>query len=95
MVAREPFRDSSALSAVLGKVGGFASTGRLSMEWAERYGLSDVTYTVVSYGTPIAWVLSDGAVVIPTESYSLTTTQHQAAARRALTAHGETVITSL
>jgi hypothetical protein len=41
-------------------------------------------YVVYSYDTPIAWVTLAGEVVIPDVRYSATTSQHQAAARRAL-----------
>lgn len=36
-----------------------------------------IVYTVMSYNTPIAWVLDDGTEVIPPVRYSVTTSKHQ------------------
>lgn len=41
----------------------------------------EVRTWVYSYGTPIAWVMSDGTVVIPDHRYSVTTTHHQGLCR--------------
>lgn len=72
---REPFqRKGFAMSAYEGK---FNGTGRLTGDALAIYsGAQNVTYTVLSYGTPIAWV-ADGELCIPVVSYSVTTTQHQ------------------
>lgn len=50
---------------------------------------SDI-YVVYSYNTPIAWISdkSDGWVV-PTASYSVTTTNHQSTILRAIRVNGE------
>lgn len=64
---------------------GHASRGDLPDEWAETYYSSPVVYTVLSYETPIAWVLESGEVVMPPVRYSITTTQHQSAAQCGLT----------
>src|SRR5262245_36953851 len=77
-----PFTTHGSLHAVAGE---HFATGRLPQEWARKY-LADaaspgVRYTVVSYATPIAWVTTDGAVVIPDESYSVTTSRHQGMVR--------------
>src|SRR5919197_3563197 len=78
LAKREPFDSYGAMSAC-----GFApaSTGRLPADWAARYRADDrspgIAYTVRSYATPIAWVRTDGEIVIPDEGYSLTTTRHQ------------------
>jgi hypothetical protein len=64
------------------------STGSMRGEWLPTYisrGMyegvlphaADVEYVVYSYGTPIAWVLKRGDVVIPDVKYSVTTTNHQ------------------
>lgn len=42
--------------------------------WASRL---EIVYTVLSYETPILWVLADGTVVQPDVRYSPTTSQHQ------------------
>lgn len=72
--------------------GGFSSTftylGRLPSEWRElaqeheRAGL--VEYVVLSYGTPIAWVLTDGTAVVPAVKYSVTTSKAQGYVRAGL-----------
>lgn len=86
LMDREPFTTYGALSAVSGSVG---STGRLPQPWADQYrdNRDHITYTVMSYRTPIAWVTDDDTVVIPRElsgphkgapvKYSRTTTGHQ------------------
>ena len=54
-------------------------SGRLPRDWAARFD-SDrdrIVYVVVSYITPIAWVLDDGTVRIPNVKFSVTTTKHQ------------------
>lgn len=56
-------------------------TGRLPSPYAEQYNasrdLGSITYVVLSYNTPIAWVLDTGVVVIPDVKYSISTTRHQ------------------
>lgn len=72
---REPFQRSGFnMRGIEGKV---SSKGRLPLEWWAKYQASEVTYTVMSYRTAIAWVESDGTVTIPEEKYSNTTTHHQ------------------
>lgn len=79
---QEPFTTHGALRA-----DDFApnDTGRLSGEWQRTYREQSrgdgVRYVVRSYATPIAWVLKDGQVVIPDESYSVTTSKHQGLVR--------------
>lgn len=74
-----PFqRKGYAMSGVEGKWNG---TGRLSGDdLSAYYAAENVKYTVLSYGTPIAWVTSD-ATVIPETTYSRTTSQHQGLCR--------------
>lgn len=81
--ARRPFRRSGfALSAVQGSV---QDTGQLPDELAAQYRLlADaglVTYTVLSYRTPIGWVTTAGVKVVPDVRYSPTTSQHQTLVR--------------
>jgi hypothetical protein len=56
-----------------------AETGRLPAEWVERYRADAprMTYVVVSYTTPIAWVCADGEIVTPDCRYPLITSRHQ------------------
>lgn len=80
---REPF-EASHLSAIRGAV---TDTAYPPDEWAERYAEDEVTYTVLSYRTPIAWVTEDGEIVQPPVRYSVTTTNHQRIANGGL--HGK------
>ena len=59
------------------------STGALPAEHKEQYlaDWNDITFTVLSYATPIGWVLADGTVRIPEVRYSQTTTRHQGLVR--------------
>ncbi len=74
-----PFaRKGFAMKGIQGAVTHF---GKMDAEDKELY-LSearnnDVMYTVVSYSTPIAWVLRDGTVVMPEAGYSNTTKKHK------------------
>lgn len=56
-------------------------TGRMPSPWEEIYkasrDLGVITYVVMSYNTPIAWVTGGGEVHIPDVKYSPTTTRHQ------------------
>lgn len=49
----------------------------------DAWSAGTLTYVVMSYSTPIAWVLEDGTKVVPDDSYSQTTTRQQRAVRRA------------
>lgn len=71
---REEFKCNGTLSGWSFKVG---HTGRLPLEWERIYNDSDVAFTVLSYGTPIAWVLTNGEEVKPSVKYSVTTSRHQ------------------
>lgn len=55
--------------------------GRLPEAYWEQYSVlaknGSIAYTVLSYGTPIAWVTLGGTVIIPDVKYSVTTTHHQ------------------
>lgn len=86
-----PFIESPRLWAVAGPLHSPFSDewlGKLPPEWRARYGAdrqrtdARIVYTVVSYETPIAWVLLDGrnqplGVVIPRVTYSSKTTEGQ------------------
>lgn len=73
---REEF---SANGTLIGRKGADYSTGRMPAEWAERYAADRerIVFTVLSYATPIAWVLNDGTEVRPPVKYSVTTSKHQ------------------
>ncbi|MCT9080480.1 hypothetical protein [Streptomyces fulvoviolaceus] len=77
LARREPFHTYGAFRAVDGYSLPFGNW--LPSCWQERYRADgdEITYTVLSYGTPIAWVLRSGEVVIPDVKYSRTTTDHQ------------------
>lgn len=88
-----PFTNSSGkFRAFTGQLNG--DLGMLPEEWAERYRtdarLFRIAYTVLSYDTPIAWVLMDvdgdvHEVVIPKVYYGRTTaSKHQSPCRRHL-----------
>lgn len=77
----EPFRYSGyALTAIEGKGG----TGKMADDDLTRYRDDEVTYTVYSYATPIAWVTKTGQVRISRATYSPTTRQHIYTAKYAL-----------
>ena len=67
-------------------------TGRLPEAWADVYKRDGehIVYTILSYDTPIAWVLDDGTWRVPDVYYSVTTARHIGAARYAITLAGET-----
>lgn len=75
---RMPFKGSN-IHAVSGPYGG---TGQMPAEVADLYRShrDRIAYTVVSYATPIAWVLTDETVVQPAVKYSVTTSNHQSLA---------------
>lgn len=82
---RQPFQ-ASALSGVKGSTG----TGDLPAELAELYEevRPSITYTVLSYRTPIAWYIEDGGWHLTACRWSVTTTQHQGTVRGALRGYG-------
>lgn len=75
LAERRAYTTGGAMYAIEGVTG----TGRLPRHWADEYqaDMDHITYTVVSYSTPIAWVLDNGTVVIPDVKYSVTTSKHQ------------------
>ncbi|MEU6260178.1 hypothetical protein ACFUEN_29765 [Streptomyces griseorubiginosus] len=78
LAARQPFTTYGAFRATNQRN---YCVGRLPQQWADRYradaDAGRIVYQVYSYSTPIAWVLDDGAIVVPQVRYSLTTTRHQ------------------
>jgi hypothetical protein len=76
-------------TALVGVSGAHHSAGRMDSPWREKYeadaDLGVISYTVVSYATPIAWFKSDiGAWVFPQGRYSVTSSRHQNAVLKAL-----------
>jgi hypothetical protein len=73
----KPFKRSGF--AMKGIEGAVDTLGRLSNDMRALYKADsdNIKYTVVSYSTPIAWVLNDDSVRIPDDKYSVATTQHQ------------------
>jgi len=73
---RTPFKGSSVTG-----IEGSWTTGRMPDDFAREYrkaaSANEIVYTILSYGTPIAWVLSDGTEVKPPVKYSVTTSKHQ------------------
>jgi hypothetical protein len=59
---------------------------RMSREYFTSVHDGDVTHTVLSYATPIAWRLAEGCWVIPEVKYSVTTSKHQGIVRVATSA---------
>ena len=76
---RRPF-EASALSGTAGSTG----TGRMHPDDADNYRKSDVTYTVSSYATPIAWHDRSSGWQVPNTKHSSTTSRHQSIVRNAL-----------
>jgi len=81
IASKVPFQ-ASALSGVEGSTG----TGHMSDDETREYRKSNPTYTVRSYGTPIAWH-GDAGWQQSTTKYSSTTSRHQGIVRRALNDH--------
>jgi hypothetical protein len=73
-----------------GQHGAVYDTGRLPRDWANTYTARRhlITYTVLSYGTPVGWVDSEAGWVVPDEKYSVTTSRFQHVLRVALTTSG-------
>jgi hypothetical protein len=52
--------------------------GWLTNVWANfiRQFRDEIVYTVMSYYTPVAWVMRDGRVIVPPIRHSVTTQRH-------------------
>jgi hypothetical protein len=72
--------------ASMSGVEGSTATGRMSDDEIREYRKSNPTYTVRSYGTPIAWH-GDAGWQQSSTKYSSTTSKHQGIVRRALNEH--------
>lgn len=82
--AGESFETHEALRGVAGSTLTSSFGGRLPGEYSTPPGQT-VDYVVYSYGTPIAWRLSDtGKWIVPNVSYSRTTSCHQGTIRAAV-----------
>lgn len=72
-----PFKGSN----IQGISGATSTSGRMPLGALTQYNAhrdaNAIAYTVVSYSTPIAWVLNDGTVIDPGYSYSVTTQRHR------------------
>ena len=89
IAARMPFDTyGSAMGTNLAR----QHTGSMPEAWADVYKRDGehITYTILSYDTPIAWVLDDGMWRVPDVYYSVTTARHIGTARYAITIAGET-----
>lgn len=80
---REPFRRAGfSMSA---RDGSAPTWGQLPEQYRLQYRAQEesclIAYTVMSYQTPILWVLTDGTIICPDVRYSRTTTTHQGLAR--------------
>ena len=80
---RQPFQ-ASTLRGVEGQAG----TGRMSDDEVRSYRQSNPTYTIMSYGTPIAWHTNEEGWQISPSKYSMTTSRHQGIVRRAIFEQG-------
>ncbi len=72
--------------ASMSGVEGTTAPGRMSDDEIREYRKSNPTYTVRSYGTPIAWH-GDTGWQQSTTKYSRTTSKHQGIVKRALNDH--------
>jgi hypothetical protein len=82
------------LSSMRGESGWNSALGYLPENWQVVYKANredkenPITFTIFSYGTPIAWRLEDGTWIVPPVKYSVTTTGHQSAVTYALSSNG-------
>ncbi len=93
----EPFQCHGALSGVEGTV---EDTGRMPKEWADIYRegaeFGCIAYTVLSFGTPIAWRIDRSHWVFPRVGYSATTkARHRPRVREGMAMHALEPITEL
>jgi hypothetical protein len=79
IASKVPFK-ASALS---GLEGSRQDTGMMPQSEAERYKDANPSYTVMSYGTPIAWH-GDQGWDMSKAKHSSTTSRHQGIVRRAV-----------
>lgn len=86
--AGEPFYNSGRTFS--GRSGRADGAGRMSAASAEvLYSHADqIDYVILSYSTPIAYRLTSGSWVIPSDTYSVTTAKHLGHVRAILRALG-------
>jgi hypothetical protein len=84
-------RDFDTHGAMRGESGAPVHTGYLPREFRTMLDShrERVTFTVYSYGTPIAWHVAGSGWIVPDVRYSVTTSKHQGRTLWAL--HGESV----
>ena len=88
VAARMPFANSSGtFTGVVGYPGTF---GELPAQYRAEFPTRGVSYTIMSYDTPIAWLVGD-VWTMPDVRYSITTTIHQGVVRYPILA-GENVV---
>jgi hypothetical protein len=93
MATRQPFVRGN----IWGRVDRVTSAGWLTPEAWDVYREDDPTYTVMSYGTPIAWLVTRGREGlapfwrVPGLRHSMTTTNHQRTAMVGADLAGEEV----
>jgi hypothetical protein len=76
---RKPFSNSNG--TFRGIVGRPDTFGWLPEKYRRIFDTNRVLYTIMSYDTPIAFLLGTGVWIVPAESYSPTTTIHQGVVR--------------
>lgn len=77
--AREEFNCNGTLTGHIVSEGMSPSVGRLNDDEINRLitDLPNLAYVVMSYRTPIAWVLRDGTEYRVVQRFSVTTSKHQ------------------
>lgn len=92
IVTMRPIRSASALSGSYGT----GTVGRLTGDAWQTWRLSDPSYVIRSYGTPIAWYDPRLGWIMPDTRYSVTTSRHQSIVRSAIVAaYGDAITTNL
>lgn len=78
-----PFRTAGSFSAIAVEGNPPTDTGNAPTAVRSDYARHApyMVYVVMSYRTPIAWLLRDGTVHVPDVTYSPTTSRHQSVTR--------------
>lgn len=79
----EPF----TMGSMSGTYGTVSYTGSLPADWRNTFEARNhlITFTILSYATPVAWLDIEVGWVVPAVVYSVTTSRHQSTIRTALT----------
>ena len=87
VLAGTPEAFTTASGSMTGTPGSVSHPGRLPHDWRLTFQTRNhlITYVILSYATPIAWLDSEAGWIVPAESYSPTTGKHQSTVRAALT----------